>query len=263
MTQPAKATYTATAGTANTPQGHADEIAGTLAERATALLAAVRFHKIDVLGTQEDGPLLHAHYTGRQGIGAYLAPWNTRGAGGRTTSNGLLWRTATTDVLHVRPLRFRWTPARHIPATVAKNLSFVEALCVDLATESLRVRINGHIPRLGDADAKTRDRIVKGLRREGLRMWHRFGLPVEVTLDDNRADLTPLLEAGFKVAARRGVDVVLVLGAGETGEPLFVPAAAWSDHDDLVAVEVTYACTKAANINARDRLPRRARWFRR
>lgn len=258
--------YDVTFGGANTPQGHAtgpNAIPGSWKARVDAVAAAMIRLTIDVLGVQEYGPLLHTWWERRQGFSAAMGCANTTGKGGRKTGNGQVWRPGTVQALHVRALRFWWKPRRHLPSKVAQFLTFVEILYRHCATDSLFAVIDGHIPRAGDADEKTRRRINRGVLREAKRLWHRFGIPVVVILDKNTHNVTEYLAAGFRIVAQHGPDVVLVLGAVNVTGQTWADASGFSDHDRLVAGTCTFAQTDQANAETRLRLPSRSRWFHR
>jgi hypothetical protein len=258
-------TYAKRFGGANAPQGHSGtgphDIANAPAKRVQALAAAIERERVDVLGLQEYGPILHRWWLLQAVFTAILGPPNTVGAGGRETGNGLVYRPETVYALHTRWLRFWWRPSRNLPSKVAERLAFIEVLFRDLVTNGLFVVIDGHIPAARDASERTRRRINRGVIREARRLWRRFGIPVVVILDKNSASVAEYLHAGFVVVARDHVDVVLVLGAARVSDDQVVHGGPWSDRHNLVVGTAHFRKTPAATYPERIRLPRRARFF--
>lgn len=256
-------TYAVRFGSANTPQGHADEIKNPLRKRVQAVADVVNLEGIDILGLQEYGPLLHEHWLDIPGLTAILGPENVVGRGGREVGNGAVYSTRSVYALHTRWLKFRWQPSRRLPSIIRPRLSFIETLWKHRATGGLHVTIIGHIPAARDASERTRKRIHRGIIREAKRLWRRYGIPVVVIFDKNSGSAAEYLKVGFQVVAHDAVDWILVLGADHVSDENRHDGKPWSDRHDLVCGTAHFLKTPAATFPALKRLPRRAAWFRR
>lgn len=227
----------------NTPQGHADEISLSPAERVDFLVKILNAQNVQVITLQEYGPALddgwakHARWSVIKGL-------NNNRPDQRIAMNAIAYRKGAVKPLDIKHMSFNLKGRQiHVPVVLFE----------EIATGATFVVFGVHVPTRRDASEAKRLEINLRILSYA-RKCERRGHTVIVAGDRNDGHLPPWIPgSGFKRAIQNMVDWIIVNKATDV-IAIGKAAAVWrkvTDHHALIFARLSFK----ANTDTPDNLP--------